>query len=77
MEFSTGRLEASTRIEERSSGPSAEEQRRRAPRRRRENPLASTEEELLTLTVGEDELIAEDGLPADDDRASHQLDDIA
>ncbi len=43
MEFSTGRLEASTRIAERPFGQSAEEQRRRAPRRHKEDPLADDE----------------------------------
>ena len=47
MEFSTGRLEASTRIEERSSGHSGEERRQRAPRRHKEDPLA--DDEVLTL----------------------------
>ncbi|MFZ0311064.1 MAG: hypothetical protein WAL85_00035 [Candidatus Korobacteraceae bacterium] len=46
MEFSTGRLEASTRIAERSSGQPGEEGRQRPPRRRRESPLA--DDEVLT-----------------------------
>ncbi|MGD0929834.1 MAG: hypothetical protein ABR902_04200 [Candidatus Korobacteraceae bacterium] len=43
MEFGTGRLEASTRIEERCSGQSGEEQKRRAPRQRHHDPLADDE----------------------------------
>lgn len=43
MEFSTGRLQASTRIQERSSGNSAEERRQHAPRRHKEDPLADDE----------------------------------
>ncbi len=47
MEFSTGRLEASTRIQERCSGNSGEERRQRARRRHQEDPLA--DDEALTL----------------------------
>jgi hypothetical protein len=43
VDFTTGRLEASTRIQERSSGQSAEERRQRAPRRHKEDRLADDE----------------------------------
>jgi hypothetical protein len=69
VEFSTGRLEASTRIEERSSPPSAEERRRRAPRRHPDNSSDLAEDELLTL--------ADDELQAGPDPEAHQLDDLA
>jgi len=55
----TGRLEASTRIQERPSGNSGEERRQRNARPRKDNALA--EDELLT----------------EDERESHQLDDLA
>jgi hypothetical protein len=37
MEFSTGRLEGSARIQDRPFGESSQEQKRRAPRRPRED----------------------------------------
>jgi len=46
MELSTSRLEASTRIQERSFGNSAEERRRRVPRRHPEDPPA--DDDVLT-----------------------------
>ncbi len=46
MELSTGRLEASTRIQERAFGQPGEERRQRAPRRHPEDP--ATEDEILT-----------------------------
>jgi hypothetical protein len=65
MELSTGRLEASSRIEEGPFGKSAEERRQRLPRRHRESgtlpPMAtSPEDESLNA----------------EDQESHQLDDL-
>ncbi len=67
MQLSTGRLEASLRIEESRLGPSAQERRQRALRRQRQDgSLSPTERQA------EDEVTAEE-----EELESHQLDDLA
>lgn len=66
MELSTGRLEASSRIEENGLGHSTQERRQRAQRRQRQGDSPTLNEPQV-----EDEATTEEELE------SHQLDDLA